>query len=95
MKRNEWPIGRNIERIPDEEPEILDEQIRDEVAEIVDGLSEEYRRIIEMRQWERMPFRKIAEELGYKSHASILNKYAEALEIIRSRLGEDYPDNLD
>ncbi len=93
-RRKDWPIGKNIEHVADEPGlEGLAEETRDFIAAAVDDLPPEYRMIIEMRLWQQLPFRKIARNLGYKSHASIVSKYNEALEMVRRDISEDYqPD---
>lgn len=91
-KRIEIPVGSDIEHVAEEEDNTLPEHLRNLISEIVDDIDPELRRVLEMREWERLPFRQIAKLLGYKSHASIIIKYNEALEEVRRRL-ENYPNH--
>ena len=87
-------MGSDIEHVAEQEDETLPAHLRVIISEIVDDLDPELRLILEMREWERLPFRKIAKHLGYKSHASIIIKYNDALEEVRKRL-ENYPNHLE
>lgn len=74
-----------LENLSDES-EVMDQELRDYVASVVDALPEDYRDIVEAILYERLTYREAADKLGYKAHSHLYYKFEQALEMMRKDL---------
>lgn len=64
---SDWLFDRTeLDPVPNPIPHVL----ADLIVEAVDDMPEPYRQLIEMRYWERLTYREIAERMGYNSRGN-------------------------